>query len=126
MRYTYNEKEKKIEEEQLGTFTQFPIRLAWAITIHKSQGLTFDKAIIDANFSFAPGQVYVALSRCRTIEGMVLASPLQARAIINDLRVDSYIGRQEEAARQSIAMLPVLRQEYERQLLMQLFDFRAL
>ena len=123
-RYTLNDETREIETEVLGKFTQLPLRLAWAITIHKSQGLTFERAIIDASLSFAPGQVYVALSRCKTLDGMVLASQIPPQAIINDDRVDDYISHQEEAARHSIEQLPTLKDEYYRHLLMELFDFK--
>ena len=123
-RYTLNDETREIETEVLGKFTQLPLRLAWAITIHKSQGLTFERAIIDASLSFAPGQVYVALSRCKTLEGMVLASQIPPQAIISDERVDSYISHQEEAAQRSIDQLPTLKDEYYRHLLMELFDFK--
>ena len=123
-RYTLNDETREIETEILGKFTQLPLRLAWAITIHKSQGLTFERAIIDASLSFAPGQVYVALSRCKTLEGMILASQIPPHAIINDERVDSYISHQEEAAQRSIDQLPTLKDEYYRHLLLELFDFK--
>ena len=107
----------------LGTFTQYPLRLAWAITIHKSQGLTFEHAIIDAQQAFASGQVYVALSRCRTLEGLVLASILNRNAVINDARVDSYIAQQNIRAAESIKNLPLLKEEYYRMMLLELFNF---
>ena len=113
-KYVVNPTTNEIETEIQGTFSQFPLRLAWAITIHKSQGLTFEHAIIDAGRSFAPGQVYVALSRCRTLEGLVLASKLSQHAIINDVRVESYISHQHIAAAESINQLPQLKRNFMR------------
>ncbi|PNP95616.1 hypothetical protein BFS16_04450 [Hoylesella timonensis] len=121
--YKINEATKEIEPTVQGTFSQYPLRLAWAITIHKSQGLTFERAIIDAGSSFAFGQVYVALSRCKTLEGLVLASPITAEAIINDQGVADYINRQDEEARKSIEQLPRLKDDYERFQLIELFQF---
>lgn len=125
-KYSLNEKTKQIEAEVQGTFKQYPLRLAWAITIHKSQGLTFEHAIIDAQSSFAAGQVYVALSRCKTLEGLILASPISSSAIINDNQVMNYISHQTEEAEKNIAALPTLKAEYYRQLLLELFSFTDL
>ena len=95
MRYTFNEKEQKIEEEQLGTFIQFPLRLAWAITVHKSQGLTFRKVRIDfsGGGAFAGGQTYVALSRCTSLEGITLEEPIHRRDIFVRAEVVSFASR---------------------------------
>ncbi len=87
IQYTYNKKKMKIEEETIGTFEQFPLKLAWAITVHKSQGLTFKKVIADLSKAFAPGQVYVALSRCTSFKGLVLKTKLNSHAIKTDPRV---------------------------------------
>ena len=83
-RYTLNRGDGKLEQETLGTFTQFPLRLAWAITIHKSQGLTFEKVMIDAGAAFSSGQVYVALSRCTSLEGIVLLSKISKASILSN------------------------------------------
>lgn len=90
VRYAYNKEKDAVEQEVIGTFKQFPIRLAWAITIHKSQGLTFDKALIDAGDSFSAGQVYVALSRCRSLQGIVSKSRITPQAVITDETLSEY------------------------------------
>lgn len=121
-KYTLNDLTKEITEEIEGTFIQYPIRLAWAITIHKSQGLTFEHAIIDASLSFAHGQVYVALSRCKTLEGMVLGSRLNRESVINDETVDEFT-RQVENSVPDSSHLDTLMQQYFYDLVCEQFDF---
>ena len=124
-KYVLDEETKEITEVVEGTFRQYPIRLAWAITIHKSQGLTFERAIIDARNSFAHGQTYVALSRCKTLEGMVLESPLRREAIISDSVVDSFTREMERNA-PGTKQLSDMQKAYFFDLLCDLFNFYAL
>ncbi|MBW3546193.1 MAG: AAA family ATPase, partial [Bacteroidetes bacterium] len=124
-KYALNEQTKEIEETVAGVFRQYPLKLAWAITIHKSQGLTFDKAIIDANAAFTHGQVYVALSRCRSLEGLVLTQPLAPASIISDASIQGFNGRvaQNQPGQE---VLQTSRQVYQQRLLLELFDFNLL
>ena len=124
-KYVLNKDTHEIEEEVEGTFKQFPLRLAWAVTIHKSQGLTFEHAIIDAQHSFAHGQTYVALSRCKTLEGLVLSSPLSTNAVICDEKVHQF-NMDASTHLPNSEMLSQMQRAYELNLIDELFDFRPI
>ncbi|PQJ80268.1 helix-turn-helix domain-containing protein [Polaribacter porphyrae] len=121
--YSINEETKAIKEDIIGSFKQIPLRLAWAITIHKSQGLTFEKAIIDAEASFAHGQTYVALSRCTSLEGLVLKTPISSNAIINDATVSSFNETVEENHPDERELLDSEKQ-FQLNLISELFDYQ--
>jgi hypothetical protein len=121
--YSINDETKEIKEDITGSFVQIPLRLAWAITIHKSQGLTFEKAIIDAEASFAHGQTYVALSRCTSLEGLVLKTPISSSAIINDKTVSVFNDSVEENHPDE-KILNESEKHFQLNLISELFDYQ--
>ncbi|MBE0654762.1 MAG: helix-turn-helix domain-containing protein, partial [Bacteroidales bacterium] len=125
MKYTLDDVTKEIQETVIGTFSQYPLKLAWAITIHKSQGLTFDRAVIDACSAFAHGQVYVALSRCRTLAGLVLSSRINQRSIIDNPAISEFVNEkiQTQPGQEQLAEA---KKAYQQKLLTELFDFTPL
>ena len=121
IRYTVNGSTQHVEDDVIGSFEQFPLRLAWAITIHKSQGLTFEKAIIDAGAAFAPGQVYVALSRCTNMQGIVLKSQITARGIMSDPHIIQF-AQQKQNANHLAVQLSSSKGMYERKTMRLIFS----
>lgn len=123
--YTVEAGTEKINKDVNGTFSQYPLRLAWAITIHKSQGLTFDNVIIDAGASFAAGQVYVALSRCRTLEGIVLHSMITPKSLHGDMRIVEFT-ESHHSNGELTQILSEAKSQYASYLLKRLFTFTKL
>ena len=124
IKYTMDQEKKEIKEETIGKFRQYPLKLAWAITIHKSQGLTFEKAIIDIEAAFTHGQVYVALSRCKTLDGMVLSSPMSSAGIETDEAVRIF-SKKAEKNPPSLEQLENEKISYQQNLLLECYNFQT-
>lgn len=122
IKYTVNSETKAISEDKIGSYTQMPLRLAWSITIHKSQGLTFEKAIVDAEGAFAHGQTYVALSRCKSLEGLVLKSKITPSQIISDSNVISF-NEEAEANQPNNDILQESKRTFQFNLISEVFNF---
>ena len=125
VKYTLNEATKEIREDLLGTFSQYPLKLAWAITIHKSQGLTFDRVVIDAADAFAHGQVYVALSRCKSFEGIVLRTQIGTSSVKTDRVVSDYT-EDKRQNQPGLEELNKAKRDYQQNLLLELFNFKRI
>src|SRR5246127_2961403 len=125
IKYKLNETTNEIEEQITGTFTQYPVKLAWAITVHKSQGLTFDKAIVDIGAAFAPGQAYVALSRLRSLQGLVLTSAIRYNGITQDAKVVEF-GKTKEGQESLNELIKKEGLVFLKNYLLQCFDFGVL
>jgi len=120
--YSVDKDTKAISESRIGSFSQIPLRLAWAITIHKSQGLTFEKAIIDAKGAFAHGQTYVALSRCKSLEGLVLKSKIDSTQVINDVQVSAF-SKSAEENQPNADTLETFKKQFQLDCINEIFDF---
>ncbi|TFV92355.1 helicase [Algoriphagus kandeliae] len=121
-KYVINSSTQELDEEVIGTFSHYPVKLAWAVTVHKSQGLTFDKAIIDVGEAFAPGQVYVALSRLRSLDGLILRSRVQSDLLFSDRAVVDF-SISAKAQKRLNELLEIHRERYLQKITQETFDF---
>ena len=124
-KYTVNTTSQELDDEVIGTFEQYPVKLAWAITVHKSQGLTFDQAIIDVGEAFADGQVYVALSRLRSLDGLILCTRIDPNVISTDNQIVSF-SEENNRPTELPALMKTKQREFIHQLITKTFDFDTL